>query len=99
MSSLQNIQKNLEKRESLCDIELNKTKDYLEQLISRLPLALIAWDKDCKVKTWNPTASQMFGFSETEFLERNPEELFSITKNSCPMKTVWNQLEKNGQAI
>jgi PAS domain S-box-containing protein len=96
---LKEYSKNLEKRESLCDIELNKTKDYLEQLISRLPLALIAWDKDCKVKTWNPTASQMFGFSETEFLERNPEELFSITRNSCPMKTVWNQLEKNGQAI
>jgi PAS domain S-box-containing protein len=91
--------KNLEKKGTLCDIELSKTKEYLEQLISRLPLALIAWNKDCKIKTWNPKASQMFGFSESEFLERSPEELFSQTPNPCPIKRVWKQLQKDGQAI
>ena len=93
------MQEKLEEFGALCDKELNTTKKYLEQLISRLPLALIAWDKDCKIKTWNPKATQMFGFSESEFLERNPEDLFSPTKSTCPIKQVWTQLLKDGQTI
>jgi PAS domain S-box-containing protein len=93
------MQKKLEEFGALCDMELNNTKKYLEQLISRLPLALIAWDKDCKIKTWNPKATQMFGFSETEFLERNPEDLFSLAQSQCPIKRTWNQLLKDGQTI
>jgi PAS domain S-box-containing protein len=96
---LRNYSKKLEERGTLCDLELNKTKEYLEQLIGQLPLALVAWDKDCKIKTWNPKASQMFGFSEAEFLERSPEELFSLTRNPCPINRIWNQLLKDGQAI
>jgi len=92
------MQKKLEEFGALCDIELSNTKKYLEQLISRLPLALIAWDKDCKIKTWNPKATQMFGFSESEFLESNPEDLFALTKSPCPIKRIWNQLLKDGQA-
>ena len=95
---LKEYSKNLEERRTLCDIELSKTKEYLEQLISRLPLALIAWDKDCKIKKWNPKASQMFGFSESEFLDRSPEELFSLTRNPCPIKRIWDQLQKDGNA-
>ena len=92
------MQEKLEEFGALCDMELNSTKKYLEQLISRLPLALVAWDKDCKIKTWNPKATQMFGFSESEFLERSSEDLFSSKKSSCPIKLVWDQLLKDGQA-
>jgi len=93
------MQEKLEEFGALCDMELTSTKKYLEQLISRLPLALVAWDKDCKIKTWNPQATQMFGFSETEFLKRSPEDLFSLTQSPCPIKRIWNQLLKDGQAI
>jgi len=93
------MQEKLEEFGASCDKELNKTKEYLEQLISRLPLALVAWDKDCKIKTWNPQATQMFGFSETEFLERGPEDLFSLTQSQCPIKKIWSQLQDEGQAI
>lgn len=92
------MQEKLEKFGALCDMELNKTKEYLEQMISRLPLAIVAWNKDCKIKTWNPKATQMFGFSESEFLERSSEDLFSSKKSSCPIKLVWDQLLKDGQA-
>ena len=91
------MQKKLEEFGALCDMELSNTKKYLEQLISRLPLALIAWDKDCKIKTWNPKATQMFGFSETEFIEIDAEDLFSLAQNQCPIKRTWNQLLENGQ--
>jgi PAS domain S-box-containing protein len=93
------MQEKLKELGALCDIELSNTKKYLEQLISRLPLALVAWDKDCKIKTWNPKATQMFGFSESEFLEKSPEDLFSLTKSPCPIKRIWNELKEDGQAI
>jgi len=96
---LRKYSENLEEFGTLCDMELNNTKKYLEQLISRLPLALVAWDKDCKIKTWNPEATQMFGFSESEFLERSPEDLFSPTQRPSPIKRIWNQLLKDDQAI
>lgn len=92
------IQEELENFGVLCDKELNNTKKYLEQLISRLPLAIIAWDENCKIKTWNPKATQMFGFSETEFLEKSPEGLFSPTQSPSPINRIWNQLVKDGQA-
>ena len=92
------MQEKLEKFGALCDMELNKTKEYLEQLISRLPLAIVAWNKDCKIKTWNPKATKMFGFSESEFLKISPEDLFSQTQNPCPIKRIWTQLLKDGQA-
>jgi PAS domain S-box-containing protein len=92
------LQEKLEEFGALCDKELNNTKKYLEQLISRLPLAIVAWDKDCKIKTWNPKATQMFGFSEAEFFERSPENLFLPKRDSCPIKRVWNKLLEDGQA-
>jgi PAS domain S-box-containing protein len=98
ISERKEMQEKLEEFGALCDMELNSTKKYLEQLISRLPLALVAWDKDCKIKTWNPKATQMFGFSESEFLKISPEDLFSQTQSPCPIKRIWTQLLKDGQA-
>jgi len=93
------MQKKLEEFGALCDMELNNTKKYLEQLIIRLPLALIAWDKNCKIRTWNPKATQMFGFTDSEFLDRSPEDLFSLTQGQCPIKRTWTQLLNEGQTI
>jgi len=95
---LRKYSENLEELVDQRNVELNKTKEYLEQLISRLPLAIIAWDKEFKIKTWNPEAIQMFGFSESEFLEGNPEKLFSPKRGASSINGIWNQLLKDGQA-
>ncbi len=95
---LRKYSENLEALVAQRNVELNKTKEYLEQLIESLPLALIAWDKEFKIKTWNPEATQMFGFSEQEALGRSPEDLFSSRQGSSIVNTIWNQLLKDGQA-
>jgi len=95
---LRKYSENLEELVDQRNVELNKTKEYLEQLIGRLPLAIIAWDKDFKIKTWNPEATQMFGFSESEFLEGSPERLFSPKRGTSSVISIWNQLLKDGQA-
>ncbi len=78
--------------------ELSDTKDYLEQLVSRLPLALVSWDREFKVKTWNPAAAQIFGFSEPEFLGKSVANLFSQRQGASTVNKIWNELQKGESA-
>ncbi len=95
---LRKYSENLEALVAQRNIELNKTKEYLEQLIRRLPLALVAWDKEFKIKTWNPEATNMFGLSESEALGRSPEDLFLPKQRSSVVSTIWSRLLKEGHA-
>ncbi len=99
---LRKYSENLEELVAQRNVELNKTKEYLEQLISRLPIALVAWDKDYKIKTWNPEAAKMFGYSEQELLEKSREDLFSClfspTRRPAAALGIWEQLQTDGQA-
>ena len=88
----------LEKRVAERSVELNRTKEYLQQLVTRLPLALVAWDKEFKAKTCNPEATQMFGFSETEFLGKSLTSLFSTKQGKSITNNIWNQLQKDEPA-
>jgi len=89
---------NLEKRVAERSVELNRTKEYLQQLVTRLPLALVAWDKEFKAKTCNPEATQIFGFSETEFLGKSLTSLFSTKQGKSIINKIWNQLQKGEPA-
>ena len=99
---LRKYSENLEEIVAQRNMELNKTKEYLEQLISRLPIALVAWDKEYRIKTWNPEAAKMFGYSEKELLDKNREDLFSClfspTRSPAAALGIWEQLQKDGQA-
>ena len=95
---LKKYSENLEELVTQRSAELKKTKEYLEQLIKRLPLALVAWNKELKIETWNPEATQMFGFSETEALKRSAEDLFSPKQGESTVNTVWDQLQAEGHA-
>lgn len=99
---LRRYSENLEELVAQRNKELNKTKEYLEQLISRLPLALVAWDKEYRIKTWNPEAAKMFGYLEHELLEKSREDLFSClfspTRSQAAVLGIWEQLQKDGQA-
>ncbi|HLN89477.1 MAG TPA: PAS domain S-box protein, partial [Candidatus Binatia bacterium] len=72
--------------------------EYLQQLVSRLPLAIIVWDKEFKTKTWNPAATQMFGFSESEFLGKSPDSLFSSNQSKSSVDQIWNHLLRGESA-
>jgi len=52
---------------------LAETSETLEGIIDASPLAIIAVDTDGNIKTWNPAAELMFGWSEQEVIGRpNP---------------------------
>jgi len=49
---------------------LGETTQTLQALIQASPLAIIARDRDAKVRMWNPTAEVTFGWSKEEVLGR-----------------------------
>ncbi|HKQ62237.1 MAG TPA: PAS domain S-box protein [Candidatus Polarisedimenticolaceae bacterium] len=54
------------------EAELRQANQRLQLLVQASPLAIIALDRSGLVLQWNPAATQMFGFEETEVLGRRP---------------------------
>ena len=52
------------------DVTLRETSESLRALIQASPLAIIELDTEENVKTWNPAAALMFGWTESELLGR-----------------------------
>ena len=50
--------------------ELNKANQTLSVLIQASPLAIFVLDTEAKVSLWNPAAQEMFGWTESELLNR-----------------------------
>jgi PAS domain S-box-containing protein len=54
-------------------VELRRTNDTLQTLVTASPRAIVMLDREGKVQIWNPAAEQMFGWIEAEVLDRaNP---------------------------
>ena len=52
------------------EIALRHTNETLQALVSASPRAIFMLDLEGKVKIWNPAAEQMFGWTETEVIDR-----------------------------
>ncbi|MBD2199415.1 MULTISPECIES: sensor histidine kinase [Calothrix] len=78
------------------EIALRHTNDTLQALIKASPRAIVMLDRQGKVKIWNPAAEKMFGWTETEVLNRsNPislEDYPTLQQNVLQGKT-YSQLE------
>ncbi len=55
--------------------KLNELNNYLNLQIRRMPIGLITWDTDFKVKSWNPAATRIFGYSAKESFGKTPFDL------------------------
>ncbi len=92
----------------------------LEEALSRheshvvnTPLAVIEWDPERKVRTWNPGARRIFGYTEAEALGRGMAELLALTEGRGALESALEQVagskagthntlecrSKNGQAV
>jgi len=55
--------------------ELRETSEKLQAVIRAAPVAILSFDQDGKVRTWNPAAERIFGWSEAEVLGQRPPHL------------------------
>lgn len=54
---------------------LRESRERLARHVRQTPLAIIEWDVHLRVLSWNPAASRIFGYSETEAVGQNLLEL------------------------
>jgi PAS domain S-box-containing protein len=52
------------------EIALRHTNDTLQALVTASPRAILMLDREGYVKIWNPAAERMFGWTESEVLDR-----------------------------
>jgi PAS domain S-box-containing protein len=75
-------------------LETKELKDYLQLQINRMPLGLIVWNKEFRVKTWNPAAEKIFGFTEKEAVGKHPYDLIVPKKVQPIVDDIWGRLLK-----
>ncbi|MBD3170348.1 MAG: cyclic nucleotide-binding domain-containing protein [candidate division Zixibacteria bacterium] len=89
-----------EKNESLeklsADLEesnrrLNRTKKFLERIISVSPYTVVVTDKKGKVFIFNQAAREVYGYHIDEVMEKN---LSVLRSPNCPMETIQEMKEK-----
>ena len=72
-----------------------KTKQlekYLRLQINRMPIGLIVWDTKFHVKSWNPAAEKIFGFTVKEAMGKHPNDLI-VPKEAQPhVDEIWRRL-------
>jgi len=55
--------------------EINRRKEYFEVLFQNNPVAVVTIDNDARVTSWNPAAEELFGYTQTEALGKNVDDL------------------------
>ncbi len=69
-------------------------QQYLRMQIDRMPIGLIVWDRDFRVKSWNPAATGIFGFTEEEALGRHPYDFIVPQEAQPAIDAIWARLLK-----
>ncbi|MEM3421735.1 MAG: PAS domain S-box protein [Candidatus Hadarchaeum sp.] len=82
----------LEKKHKLAQEQTKRDQEYLQLLINRMPIGLIVLDRDFKVRTWNPAATKILGFTPEETLGKHPYN-FLVPKEVQPRTDeIWRRL-------
>ena len=55
--------------------EIRRQKEYFEALFINSPVAVVTADLDGNVVSWNPAAEKLFGYTRTEAIGRNVDDL------------------------
>lgn len=79
-----------------------KTKllqEHLRQQIEVIPIAMIVWDKDFRVKSWNPAAENIFGFNEKEAFGKHAYDLVVPKESQSEVDAVWSKLIKENNVV
>ncbi|HTV91567.1 MAG TPA: EAL domain-containing protein [Verrucomicrobiae bacterium] len=57
----------------------------LDELLSRSPLAIIAWDSDYRVTYWSSRASDMFGYASAEVMGKTIDDFDLVAPEDKPI--------------
>jgi len=72
--------------------QIKEIKEYLQLQVDRLPIGLIVWDPELRVRSWNPAATRIFGFSEGEALGKHAYDLIVPKQVHPHTDEIWRRL-------
>ncbi len=72
--------------------KLNELQEYLHLQIEQMPIGLIVWDNNFRVRSWNPSAERIFGFTEKEVQGKHPYGLIVGKKVQPQVNEVWKRM-------
>ncbi len=67
-------------------------REYLRMQIERMPIGLIVWDREFRVTSWNPAATDIFGYTEEEALGQHPYDLIVPKEAQPAVDKIWARL-------
>ncbi len=79
--------------------ELIDLQVYLQLQIEKMPIGLIIWDADFKVKSWNPSAEDIFGFKEDEVIGKHPYETIVPEEAAKDTRAILKSLLQKDESV
>jgi PAS domain S-box-containing protein len=67
-------------------------KEYLQMQFDRMPIAMIIWDAQFRVRSWNPAAEKIFGFTEAETLGKHANDLIVPEHERTHVENIFGRL-------
>ncbi|MBC8263422.1 MAG: PAS domain S-box protein, partial [Anaerolineales bacterium] len=72
--------------------QTKQLQEYLQLRIERMPIGSITWDTEFRVKSWNPAAERIFGFTAQEALGKHPYGLIVPREAQPQVDDIWRRL-------
>jgi PAS domain S-box-containing protein len=74
------------------DESLKQSQELLQLQFSRMPVGCIVWGDDYRVRSWNPAAEKIFGYSTEEAIGRTANELIVPEEVRLKSGAIWTGL-------
>lgn len=73
---------------------LLSSRKRLESYMEQAPFAIIRWNSDFTVKSWNATAEAIFGFTANEVLGKHPADFLVPATRRAEVKQIFKKLKR-----
>jgi PAS domain S-box-containing protein len=79
------------------DQALGEALRKLEQHVASSPLAIVEWDSDYRIRSWNPRAADVFGWSAAEAVGKRIDELPWVPDEDLASVRTWSDDVSTGK--
>ena len=78
---------------------LRESREHLRLQLESMPVGCIMWDLDCVVRSWNPAAESVFGYTADEAIGKDANELIVPADIQLDLKTVWKSIVEGDSTL